>query len=311
MQAYHISHWDELYEVDSHGRATTADSGPIDPGSLRRTELEYIRLRPHYPAMGPHNRKLIQLSRLAGLRPLEVIGLFDKLLQIAASQRCEPHFNFRGWMLGLDDRQPLSTDGIADALWLEPDDVARPMAVLTDALVGWVELIEFDPAAPAAGPVRTNPGGSAKVAEAPHSLLEPETGTGIKSGSGNGNRTGEPGFHRPASPLAAGDGAERAPGDEGDGKLVFVLKLAHLLDRRPGRNDAQRSKDMADLVHLDRFIAAMEPAVQDAMRANACKLLAEKVADDAVRNPIAAFISDWRGPGGEYEFRPSRRRGRR
>ena len=111
-------------------------------------------------------------------------------------------------------------------------------------------------------------------------------------------------------------GTARASGEEGEDwgqaeAFAFVQKLDALLDRRGGRSAAQRTKDLTDLAHLERFIRMFELPAREPMRQRAYDLLAEKVHDQAVRAPMAAFIAEWRGAGGEYEFRPSRGRRRR
>jgi len=92
--ALHIRGWDELYEVDAHGRAAIATTK-----AYREGPLDFVRLRVagHAYAQGPAYRHLRQRCGSA-LGLMHAYATFCKLLELAA---CQPRAR-RGWILTHD-----------------------------------------------------------------------------------------------------------------------------------------------------------------------------------------------------------------
>jgi len=79
MQRIGITEWAERYEVSNDGRPLTSGGIP------RKAALDYIRLPVKADKWGPGWRRMMRLSRDAGLDPATTFGVFCKLLEFAGA----------------------------------------------------------------------------------------------------------------------------------------------------------------------------------------------------------------------------------
>jgi len=93
MQAYRIVDWDRLYEVGRKGQQLTSYI-PVE--SRRKGPLKFVRLKVRGLSIDPVLDEIIGRAWEPGrLFHWAVLGIFDKLLEIAADQERE----YRGWIL--------------------------------------------------------------------------------------------------------------------------------------------------------------------------------------------------------------------
>ena len=137
MQAYRISEWRRRYETNEKGKAAT---GGDTINSLRKSPLNYIRLRVFGHQLGPAYRKLVRKAWASKpMLELAAFGLFCKLLELAADQQRD----FRGWILN-EKQQPMNYRQIAEMLDINDAPLVKiALELLCDSDIGWVELAEF------------------------------------------------------------------------------------------------------------------------------------------------------------------------
>lgn len=134
MQAYRIVDWDKDYEVGRKGQQLTSYI-PVE--GRRKGPLKFVRLKVKGLSIGPILDEIISRCWQPGtIFHWAVLGIYDKLLEIAADQERE----YRGWIL--DQKQkPLTPQGFAKR-FREPD--ARLIKRVFDILCHPdVNLLEF------------------------------------------------------------------------------------------------------------------------------------------------------------------------
>lgn len=136
MNAYRIKDWWQ-YEVTEKGHQASAET-PIE--KLRKRPLLYVRKPVSGHNLTPIWRQLTAAAYTAGrLREMACHGLFDKLLDLAASQDRQ----FRGWILD-HKQQPMTAESINDLLNLSaPKLITECLEILCSQKVGLIELLEF------------------------------------------------------------------------------------------------------------------------------------------------------------------------
>jgi len=156
MRAYRIVNWWQ-YEVTDKGKQATAET-PLD--RLRKRPLLYVRKHTNGHNLTPAWRQLCQdaWSAVPGsLAELMCHGLFDKLLNLAASQDRQ----FRGWILDHKQR-PMTVRAINDLLNLSsPGQVKKCLEILASQSICLVELAEF----PQTPPVEGEKGGALSTSD--------------------------------------------------------------------------------------------------------------------------------------------------
>jgi len=119
-----VAEWNERYEVTTKG----AEARPGD--ELRAGPLRYIRNKVHGYHLGPGMRTLKQL---AGLRAMEVYGIFQKCLEIAGAHRKGQ----RGQLLN-HHGNPATEHDLAFIFDVPIEQIEHALAILVDPKLGWL-----------------------------------------------------------------------------------------------------------------------------------------------------------------------------
>ena len=148
-----ITEWDERYEVSSDGR-------PLGKtGQRRRASLEYIRLPVKADKWGPGWRKMMRLSREAGLDPATTFGVFCKLLEFAGAGLA----GSRGFA-----RNEAGTSAnpreFAELAGFDPDVAEAAILILSE--IGWIFIEKESAESDALADNRENPREPARTREA-------------------------------------------------------------------------------------------------------------------------------------------------
>ena len=145
MLAYRIVGWKQRYEVGDNSKVSPAGK-PME--KLRKSPLNYVRLKVYGHKLGPAFRRMTKLAWGFGeAMPPAAFGVFCKLLELAADQQRE----YRGWILD-EKQQPMQVSQIAELIgWTDVAIIKKSLEILTDETIGWVELKEFSQIPPAAG----------------------------------------------------------------------------------------------------------------------------------------------------------------
>ena len=137
MEAYKVVDWRKHYEVNKNNY-TAKDGEDID--KLKVSPLEFVRWRVVGHNLSPGWRHIVSKGWKPGeINELAVLGLFGKLLELAANQKRE----FRGWILD-NNQQPLNAKGVADLLMIhEFGRVQEALNLLCSPDINWMVLETF------------------------------------------------------------------------------------------------------------------------------------------------------------------------
>lgn len=119
-----ITDWHSRYEVGSRG------GKPKEGEPLRVGPLEFIRLNAHGRSQGPGYRRLLGI---AGVRAMQVFGIFCKFLEIAGSE-CRDK---RGTLYN-ESGKPATAEDLAFILSVPIDQIQHAIKVLCDKKVCWL-----------------------------------------------------------------------------------------------------------------------------------------------------------------------------
>lgn len=196
-EAWYVTDWDQLYEVDERGHAWQPDCGR----PRRSSALRYVRWHVYGPAGDNQAYQEVAMAIRdkfpAGSWAI-AWGLYAKLVEIAAARPAE----LRGFILGRN-RAGISPARLEAVTGFTAEQIALGLEVLAGPECGWIHrrAVPAAPAAPSETPSRELPGTPGDSRELPDSPGE------------SGALPGEPGDSRP---LPDGPGPSRAvPGNPG------------------------------------------------------------------------------------------------
>lgn len=238
MQAYQVTRWDELYEVDTNGRPWK------DGASKRRGSLDYVRWQVHGRSMGAGYRRLQQVCGTAA-RFESTFAVWGKLLELAASNSDD----LRGWILN-EDHEPASVEDLVFFTGFRKSSIQNALKALAHPRVKWIELQDFA----GAGACPRNSRESASVAEFRDPFLN-ETETEDNSEQHNENEKQGNADQRNAPQANDSDSAKKSFQDTSDSDSGLLAGAGGVVGRPITRPAARMRYHAA----IERLFGASGP----------------------------------------------------